>query len=463
MKLRKYIIVPLILFLVSCDFGSTNENPGTLTDASLSLILPGAGVQAAYNLGALGGRMPGIVMQQWAGSDAQQLAYTSYNITEIDINNLWVTGLYSGVMKDANVMIEKATKDGNFYYIGIAKILMAQALGLATSFWGDVPYSKAFDIANNPKPEFDSQESIYTSIQQLLDQAITELSKPSYVIPPPPGKDDVYFGGNAAKWVKVAHSLKARYYIHLIKRDPANAQKALDQMAFALASNADEPICPFQSNQNNANPYYLFGIGRPGTMVMAPSFVTTLSNRNDPRKSKFVHTNNTSYFNSGNSNLFWVQATSALPLISFAEIKFIEAEARLRTGDVSGAETSLRAAIVANMNKMNVDGTTYVALRGSFTGLTSTQQQLERIIEEKYVALYAQAANEIWVDYRRTGFPAISPIPNGEAAGLNPGGQIPKRFIYPISERQTNGANLSAAKTRQGGDLLNADLWAFKN
>ncbi|MCO5271796.1 MAG: SusD/RagB family nutrient-binding outer membrane lipoprotein [Cyclobacteriaceae bacterium] len=296
-----------------------------------------------------------------------------------------------------------------------------------------------------------------------MDEAIVGLGKPPYVIPPPPGTDDVYFGGDVGQWAKVAHSLKARYYIHLIKRDGGYAQKALDQIPFAIAANSDEPDCPFQSNQNNSNPYYLFGIGRPGTMVMAPSFVTMLTNRNDPRKGKIVHTNNTSYFNSGNSNLFWVQSTSAIPLISFSEVKFIEAEARLRTGDVAGAETALAEAIGANMDKMNVDGTAYLSARGNFTGLATAQEQLERIIEEKYVAMYAQAASEVWVDYRRTGFPAIAPIPNGEAAGLNPGGQIPRRFIYPISERQTNEANLTSAKSRQGGDLMNADLWAFKN
>jgi hypothetical protein len=251
--------------------------------------------------------------------------------------------------------------------------------------------------------------------------------------------------------------------MHLINRDAANAQRALDQLPNALTENAEEPICQFQTAQNNANPYYLFGIGRPNTMIIAPSFESTLTARSDPRKSNLIHTNNTSYFNAANPNLFWVQADSPLPLISYSEVKFIEAEALLRTGDAPGAEAAMAEGIEANMERLEVDGSAYVTARGNFTALTTQEEQLERIMEEKYVSMYAQGVSEVWVDYRRTGYPALTPTPNGEAAGLNPGGQIPRRFIYPITERQTNEENMNIAKERQGGDLMNVDLWAYRN
>lgn len=458
----RYYFILTAFCCAACDFGSTNVDPGNLTDASLSLMLPGAEMQAAYNIGALGGRMPGIVMQHWAGNDAQQLAYTSYNIGESDMNNLWNAGLYGGVMKDAKIMIEKAQQEGNAYYVGIGKVLMAHALGVCTSMWGDIPYSQALDIDQYPKPVFDAQADVYDAIQTLLSEAIVEFSKPAYVAPVPPGGDDLYFGGNASAWIKVAHSLKARYYLHLTKRDAASAQNALDEIAAgAIAGNDDEPVCPFASAQNNANPYYLFGIQRPNTMVMAPSFVDRLTANADPRKNKLVHSNNVSYFNASNDNLFWVQADAGLPLISYSEIKFIEAEALLRTGDAPGAEAALALAIEANMERLGVDGTAYVAARGNFTGLTTDEERLQRIIEEKYVSMYAQAETEVWADYRRTGYPAIAPTPNGTAGGLNPGGLVPRRFLYPINERTTNEDNYNAAVQNQGGNLMNVDLWAF--
>ena len=82
------------------------------------------------------------------------------------------------------------------------------------------------------------------------------------------------------------------------------------------------------------------------------------------------------------------------------------------------------------------------------------------IMEEKYVALYAQGMVEIWTDYRRTGYPALTPNPDG-VNGVNPSGVIPRRWIYPNDEKFSNTANVDAAIARQGGELLDDDMWAF--
>ena len=51
------------------------------------------------------------------------------------------------------------------------------------------------------------------------------------------------------------------------------------------------------------------------------------------------------------ANLFWVQANSALPLLSYTEIKSIETEAKLRTGDILESETALYDTIDTSMKK----------------------------------------------------------------------------------------------------------------
>ncbi len=51
---------------------------------------------------------------------------------------------------------------------------------------------------------------------------------------------------------------------------------------------------------------------------------------------------------------------------------------------------------------------------------------------EKWIAMYGQA--EVYSDYRKTGFPAITPNPDG----VTTDGKIPKRFPVVLSERTAN-------------------------
>ncbi|MEO1452091.1 MAG: SusD/RagB family nutrient-binding outer membrane lipoprotein, partial [Bacteroidota bacterium] len=82
-------------------------------------------------------------------------------------------------------------------------------------------------------------------------------------------------------------------------------------------------------------------------------------------------------------------------------------------------------------------------------------------IEEAYVSYYGVAFIQSWTNYLRTGYPALTPKANS-AEGLNPSGVIPRRFLYPVSEVQTNADNVQAAKDRQGGALLDVATWAFQ-
>ena len=82
-------------------------------------------------------------------------------------------------------------------------------------------------------------------------------------------------------------------------------------------------------------------------------------------------------------------------------------------------------------------------------------------MNEAYTAYYGHAFHQTWANYRRTGYPNLTPSANGDN-GLNPGGGIPQRYIYPISESETNADNLDAAISRQGGALMNVALWSFQ-
>jgi hypothetical protein len=215
----------------------------------------------------------------------------------------------------------------------------------------------------------------------------------------------------------------------------------------------------------DANPYGQFGAQRPNTLAINDDFATNMDSKSDPRQSYYMANDGTNFiFYTGPSGLFWSSYTSPIPIISYTEQKFLEAEALLATGSVAEAEDALAEAIEANMGQMGIDPAdyaAYVAAYGNFAGLGSDAERLERIITEKYYAMYAQGFFEMWTDYRRTGYPDLDPI-DGGVNGSNPSGVIPRRWIYPNDEKFANTENVNEAISRQGGELLDVDMWAFE-
>ena len=472
---RLFIALPFIFLLSTCNLQELNEDPGAITSADMTLILPGASIQAAYNSMGEVSRLAGIVVQHWDGLEAQQEAFTNYSISENEASEAWNSGFYAGVLKDTYLIREEAIKENNRYYVGIANVLTAQSLGLLTSAWGDIPYSQAFQPEKYPQPAYDTQEAVYDAIQALLASALVEFELDEYESPIPPGADDPFLGGDIPSWRAVVRTFQARYYLHTIRRNEGNAKLALDALnaGSLIAEEVDgdditEPTLSFSGNLRN--PLSNFHLERPATLGIGKSFAKRLAG--DPR-ADFIF-DGTNFADSDNDNLYWSQTDTSLPFISRTEAFFLYAEALLRVagGTVTdGVREAFFDGIISNLNIYEIDLTSDDARTlirtqtEALDAVANLNDGLEVIINQKYIALYGQAPMEAWVDYRRTGFPALTPSKNN-AASLNPlvDGkiQIPQRFLYPIDERLTNGPNRDAAIANQGGHLMNQRLWAFK-
>jgi hypothetical protein len=450
MKQLKYIgsfILVFFMSLTSCDMTDTNVDPTRPVDVALNLILPTAIGQAAYNQMSVPARLAGIVMQHYQGFDAQQVAYTDYVIPDNTFNNYWNFGAYGGVLKDARDIIAKADEQGQPHYKGIALVLKAEALGYLAAAFGDVPESEALLGTANLKPKFDSQSAVYTAVLAMLDEAITELQKPA--VPGGPAGDDLIYGGDASGWIKTANAYKARYLMHLGRT--AEAQTAINN---SFTSASEEPVFQWSVNQVNANPLARFGIERPNTLIIDPGFGNKLIASADPRTDKIIDDTGAtqfSFYSGSNTDLVWAQNNSAIPLISLTELKFYEAEISLSLADLQDAVRES----MAQMGVASADAETYISAQ-------VTTATLEDVIDQAYVALYGHASSVVWHNYRRTGFPTLTPSANG-ANGLNPSGVIPRRWIYPIDERNTNADNLNAAIAAQGwsADVLDSPTDIF--
>ena len=63
---------------------------------------------------------------------------------------------------------------------------------------------------------------------------------------------------------------------------------------------------------------------------------------------------------------------------------------------------------------------------------------LDKIMEHKYRASFTSI--ESFTDWRRTGIPALTAVPNNTTGGV-----IPRRLPYPQSERLYNASNVPSA------------------
>ena len=452
---RSFIIISMltVITLSGCrKYLDVNQNPNVPSDVSENLLL--APLEAGVSQYIAAGNAASLV-NQWMQNCVpnQPLPNTvNYMVTSSTFDDFW-NSHYVVLLNNLNILDKQATANGNLKYAGIAKVLTAYTLGSATDLWGDVPYSEAFSGTGNTTPAYDKQEDIYKSIQSLLDEAITQLNSGTGTTP---GADDYYYAGNMTKWVKMAYTLKARYYMHLTKApgyDAATqANLALTALANGMSSNDDDCAFTYNGTSTSSNAWYLH-FYNTSTLVLSSYYVDSLIKHNDPRLPYLVSkAENTGLYTgnvigSGAANLsdfsvagsFYGGIASKVYIVNAAEALFLKAEATYITAGYAAAQATFRQAVAGNLLKLGIDTTsaaaqTYLSKRG----ILAANNALQLIIEEKNTANFFSLEN--YVDWRRTGYPALKMITNNTVTSL------PRRFLYPLNEITANPQDLQKAK-----------------
>ncbi len=441
--MKKYLVLILIAvgsFATSCSSWidpALNVDPNNPSDAPPSYLLPSVEVQLAYTNGSTLSRMSNLLTQQYEGTDRQHLGFYNYLITSNDIIDIW-DNIYSPTLINAQILIQKSTRVEFVGFRAAGRILTAAAIGAATDAFGDVPFSEALlgsESGGKFNAKFDKQADIYTRIQLLLDSAITELATAKAFT------NDYIYGGDPKKWTKAAWALKARYAIHLTKRNGnAAATQALQFLAKGFQSNSDDFTYNFDASASQSNPLWQFMDGRTGDMAFGSVFQKRLTALKDPRLGPYADDTNADYPGFGT---FYFSQNSPIVLMSYAEQKFIEAEANQRLGNAAAALSAYKDGVSSSMKFIGVaqaDADAYLA-QSSVTPTGALT--IERIIEQKYIALFTQP--ETWTDWRRTGFPVLTPVK---------GSAIPRRLPVSFDETQYNAANIPAGS-------LNTVTWIY--
>ncbi|MCS6808505.1 MAG: SusD/RagB family nutrient-binding outer membrane lipoprotein [Bacteroidota bacterium] len=413
---------------------AVNISPNSPTDAPIQVILAPNQVRIGYIMGGDIGRYNSLFTQHHRGVDRQHTGIWQFLLTESDVNTAW-NGLYEGVMNDLTRIIQKANAQNLPAYRGIARVLMAFCLGNATDLWNNIPYDEAFRGYPDASPRYQTQEQIYGIIQNLLDSAIIDLNNanPGGIVPGA-GQDFIY-RGNRANWIRAAWSLKARYHIHLTKVNRTQAaQNALAALQGNRGINANAVDCqvPFGSAPTEANPWFQF-MAQRNDIRLGPQMVNMLNALNDPRRP--VYSQGQTMLTDGVSTLgpLYASANSPVPLITYAETKFIEAEAQLILGNNAAAKAAYVEGIRASLQRAGVSEAGITTYLGQTNVVPAGDVTLQNIIEQKYLALYTQT--ETYNDWRRTGFPVLDPTRVLPMARQQ---DIPRRWPYPQDERLFN-------------------------
>ncbi|WP_431122037.1 SusD/RagB family nutrient-binding outer membrane lipoprotein [Flagellimonas flava] len=481
-NLRKILVISIAPMVFGCskDYFDVNTPTGSATKEQVAmndLLGPAIyhTVQAQYFAERAFGNFTQYFTYQGGGSEEPT-----------SIPSTW-SNIYLEALPNLNTILAKAEETNSNHFGGVAKILIAVNLGIATDSYGNIPYSEASQGSENLKPTFDDQESIYASINTLLDEAISELESENISEFFPTETGDIAYRGDMDKWLRAAYTLKARYAIHLTEvHGESAATDALTYLQNGFESNADDlqifyderNLNPWHSREvlapNTGNPHdkicdqlvsYMNGSLYPfsGVLEIDPRLplyaeLDSDAEQGDPFRgydmgagglSSDGESANTDFADNG----FYTKLDSPIVIISYAEAMFIAAEAEFlinggdenSTGSSSESYSAYLAGITANMEKLGADGTEYLADDGIAVGETALM--LNHIMKEKYIANFLNP--ETFVDFRRYDF---SPdvflgltLPLDNAEGEFPGEWL-VRAQYPDTEETRNPDNVNANK-----------------
>lgn len=455
--MKSYIFKGLAAFFLltlatSCEKTlDINKDPNFPTQVDKRLLLPAAQVQLGYTVGGSINRIAGNIVQHYGGHRNQPLQYNQYDIGPAESDGIW-SAMYAVVLRDLKGVQEQARATGDSMYVGVTQLLMAYSYSVLTDLYGDIPFSEALMDDAKLTPKYDRQEEIYPALISMIDAGVANVKSGTGASP---GTDDLVYSGNMQRWEKFGNSLKLRLLNHLSERQPGAAAAFLNTAPLLITNNNENAQVVYGSNSANANPVYGFDVlsGRKD-MAVASTIVDKMKALNDPRMPLYFFgvkngTNAGQYLGNipggdeddAGESLFsrvgpaYASINSPVVLMSLAEVQFIIAEVRLREGKTAEAGAAYNAAIAADFNALGIgsEAAGYLA-----KPQVAFNNSLQRIIEQKWITLF-QGSYEAWVDWRRTGFPALT-----GAAVSRTDGIIPRRLPLPQLEINLNRQSLEA-------------------
>jgi hypothetical protein len=344
-----------------------------------------------------------------------------YKFTGNDVETMYENNIYTKILMEIKGMKEICTQKGYHHYNGIAKTLEAYTLLFLADFWDSAPYSDAFQGVKNLQPKYDSNSELYATVFKLLADARVDLAQTDGGAKQPVNEgSDLIYGGDTDKWKDLTYFIEARANLRLAKADAAKYQTVLDLLNTGL--NNDFSFA--YSGGAFAHPMYQFN-SQWEAVVLGKRITEILTDNNDPRMP--LYSQNFDY-----ANTYWTENKTHV-IASLIEQEFMKAECNFKISGSGAAHPFYINAITLAMERDGVSPADIATYLGQATVDPGTIT-LELIMNQKYLALFLE--HETFTDWRRTGFPTLTP---------NNGSLIPRRFPIPQSERNLNAPNVPSS------------------
>ena len=406
-------------------------------------------------------------------------------------------------------------KDKYWNEFYVTRIYYAFLISMQTDTYGDIPLSYYIKGMLPPTQyiSYTSQKDVYDAMFKLLDEAITNI-KPDKGLNWGEGKgsNDRCYGGDINKWLRFANTLRLRLALRISNVDPDRAQeegkKAIESTYGLMQSNADNmrtvpkvaPIDKGGEGGGGSENIHALIFGWGAQMVMSKDLEKAYKNESevlDPRCEilwwrpspfsdlKEAKESNKDFagcpignmdvqgedatksyspvrcnklISSDHNNLddnYWFSEARELVWMSYAESRFMLAEAALRNWTTGSVEQYYIDGIRASMDYYNIDEAKKQAY---IDGLKNKQdvsgsdkeKALKEIITQKWISIFPNG-NEGWAEFRRTDYPELLNIEENNSDGDVPEGKFIKRIKYPQSE--------SFNPNRPMGDNQGTKIW----
>ena len=507
-KIFSYILLIIVtVFAVSCDKGleDLNKNKTSPTSVDPAFLLNNAIINSSFPVKTLVFDI-GIV-QQMVSPNGGVLAGANFNQDSRDVTTAPVWAVYyQNVIKytyDAIVNTKNLPARSNLY--NMARIYQAYSFMILTDEYGDIPFTEAGTGYSNQDflPKYDPQQGIYTKLIQELTDATAALNAGGTI-----ESADVLYSGDITKWKKFGYSLLLRAGMRLSKADAAKAQTTV-AAAFAggvILTNADNAYIRHDANYNQPIGGTLNG-SEAANFYLTKPFVDQLKNTNDPRLSAIAiryvgaTSGNGQTVAAGTTNAaqqigmpmgkdngtvvaqatadglasFYdysqadrrriLKTTAPVFLVTAAQTNLLLAEAKFRGWIAAGtAAQYFSDGIKAHMDQMvTYDANCAVAAAARDAYVTANPlgagTELQQINTQYWIASFLNGP-EAFANFRRSGFPALTPNPYGQPSNPDvPNGTFIRRLTYPTSELSVNTTNVNAAIAAQGADKLSTKIW----
>jgi hypothetical protein len=208
--IRIMILAGLLIGVTSCELDQLeNPNEVSVSQSNPDFILNNIQLNFAFFF---------VNMSQYGMDNTRMTAMfgnTYPNAYQgVSFDAPWTTA-YANILADANLIASLAAKNDKLdYHAGMANFFKAYTLMMLVDYFGDIPFTEAFDNSNF-NPVTDDDAAVYAKALETLDAALANFGAVD-VATDLPGNDLYYtldqkdFAPAVKNWITAAKTLKLR-------------------------------------------------------------------------------------------------------------------------------------------------------------------------------------------------------------------------------------------------------------